>query len=114
MVDSGRRVERRSEERPPVRSPGRIWFGKDYGLWADCVVRDLTTRGARLEISALYELPRRLIIAYRLSQEVRFGVVRWQRGALAGVSFEPSPPADALWSRDRIAREWHELIASSS
>ena len=55
--------DRRREPRKAVSAYGRIWYGPQYGLWADCKISDRSTSGARIEISAIYRLPRRLIFA---------------------------------------------------
>lgn len=64
--------------------------------WAviDCVIRDLSETGARLEFSALTELPnefRLLIIAANQLVPVELA---WRRGLAAGVHFT-GPPRDA-------------------
>ncbi len=81
-------VERRSEPRTPVRAPGRVMFGDKLGLWADCIIRDLSPSGAKIELSQLVKLPPRFLLIH-LQEGIAFEVVlKWRRGDLAGMAFE--------------------------
>ena len=114
MDESPEFLERRSEERVPVTAPGRVWFGSNYSLWADCTVRNLSQRGIRIEIGAVYKLPRRLLLAHRLSDRIQCGIVKWQRGDAAGIAFEAAGLDDVPQQiLDRILGEWRNLVAPS-
>ena len=81
-------VERRTDERGPVRAAARVMHGAALAHWADCVIRDLSTNGAKIELSHFYKLPPRFILLH-FEAGVAFEVVlKWRRGDLAGMSFE--------------------------
>ncbi|HET6970866.1 MAG TPA: PilZ domain-containing protein [Phenylobacterium sp.] len=85
-------VERRAEPRTPVRAAGRVMFGDKLGLWADCVIRDMSTSGAKIELSELVKLPPRFLLIH-LQEGIAFEVVlKWRRGDLAGMAFEKRHP----------------------
>jgi hypothetical protein len=105
-------VERRGEERIPVRAPGRVMFGEKLAMWGDCVIRDLSTSGAKIELSQLVKLPPRFILIH-LHDGVAFDVVlKWRRGDLAGMAFEKrhllTEPVEARLEPARIA--WQGLM----
>lgn len=97
--------ERRREPRQAVNAYGRIWYGPQYGLWADCKIADRSTSGARIEISAIYRLPRRLIFVQHGAAPVYEAVLKWQRGDAAGLALEPASAATQ-------AQPWFVRIAS--
>jgi hypothetical protein len=81
-------IERRSEERISSQAPGRIMHGDKLSLWADCVIRDLSASGAKIELSHLHKLPPRFILLH-FSAAIAYEVVlKWRRGDLAGMAFE--------------------------
>lgn len=81
-------LERRNDERGPVRAPARVLHGAGLAHWADCVIRDLSTTGAKIELSHFYKLPPRFVLL-NFQGAVAFEVVlKWRRGDLAGMSFE--------------------------
>lgn len=86
--------ERRSEPRHEVRAAARIWFGAGYALWADCKLRDLSTGGARIELPPGFKLTPRLALVHTAEPTIFEAVVRWQRGAAAGMNFEARHPFD--------------------
>ena len=105
--------ERRREPRQAVNAYGRIWYGPQYGLWADCKISDRSTSGARIEISAIYRLPRRLIFVQHGAAPVFEAVLKWQRGDAAGLALETvSAAIQAQAWFERIAREIEALRAS--
>ena len=80
--------ERRTDARGPVRAAARIMHGADLAHWADCTIRDLSTNGAKIELSHFYKLPPRFVLLH-FQAGVAFEVVlKWRRGDLAGMSFE--------------------------
>lgn len=81
-------AERRGEPRLPVRAAGRVMFGDKLAMWADCVIRDLSGSGAKIELSQLVKLPPRFLLIH-LQEGVALEVVlKWRRGDLAGMAFE--------------------------
>lgn len=88
LPSSGVPRDRRSEPRHEARAAGRIWFGQDYALWADCKLRDVSTGGARIELPPGYKLSPRLALVHALEPVIFEAVVKWQRGNAAGMAFE--------------------------
>ncbi|MFZ5720263.1 MAG: PilZ domain-containing protein [Pseudomonadota bacterium] len=87
--------ERRSEPRTPTNARGRIMHGDKLAIWADCMIKDLSPSGAKIELSQLYNLPPRFILLH-FQAGVAFEVVlKWRRGDLAGMAFERRHPLDA-------------------
>jgi hypothetical protein len=81
-------AERRAEPREPANLRARVMSGKDLAMWADCVIRDLSTSGAKIELSHVYQLPPRFVLL-RFDIGVAFEVVlKWRRADLAGMAFE--------------------------
>lgn len=80
--------ERRAEPRVPVNAPGRVIYGPKLAMWADCIIRDLSTSGAKIEVSHFYRIPPRFVLLH-LQAGVAFEVVlKWRRGDLAGMAHE--------------------------
>lgn len=89
MSDPAQRyVERRAEERTQTRQPVRAYFGANMALWADCELRDFSSGGAKIHVSALYKLPPRFVLLQHQAGMAFEVVLKWRRGDLAGVSFE--------------------------
>lgn len=81
-------IERRSEPREPVSIRARVMHGPSLALWADCVIRDLSASGAKIELSHFYKLPPRFVLL-RFDIGIAFEVVlKWRRADLAGMAFE--------------------------
>ena len=81
-------VERRQEERTTLRAPARVLHGAGLALWADCVIRDLSANGAKIELSHFYRLPPRFVLLHFEAGVAYEVVLKWRRGDLAGMSFE--------------------------
>jgi len=89
-------IERRGEPRVPVSAPGRVMHGERLGLWADCLIKDLSASGAKIELSHFYRLPPRFVLLH-FHEAVAFEVVlKWRRGDLAGMAFEYRHALDTL------------------
>lgn len=80
--------ERRSDLRLPSNALGRIWYGRNVEFWADCRLRNLSRGGAKIEVPALYQLPSRLILAYRGDDALYETIVKWRQGDAVGLAFE--------------------------
>jgi len=52
-----------------------------------CLVMDLSSRGARLALGSPYQLPSRFELVFQTGQRVKVMLI-WQRGLVAGVSFD--------------------------
>ena len=87
--------DRRSEVREATALRSRVFYGPDLSAWADCVVRNLSPKGAMLEVSAMYPLPKRFMvmtIADGVAMEVD---MKWRRSDMAGVRIIQRTPLDA-------------------
>lgn len=81
-------IERRTEPRISTQTPGRIMHGDNLRLWADCIIRDLSASGAKIELSHLHKLPPRFILLHFSRATAYEVVLKWRRGDLAGMAFE--------------------------
>jgi GGDEF domain-containing protein len=91
----GHRSEnRRSERRHRVFKRGRIIFGDGFST-IDCMIRDLSQRGARISVEDQLSVPSRFSFAVLDSGEVYIAARRWQRGRSIGLEFliDPGQPA---------------------
>jgi hypothetical protein len=57
----------------------------------DCLLRDLTDEGARLEFAAPVELPATFRVQFVSDNSRRAAELMWQRGQSAGVRFVAKP-----------------------
>ena len=107
-------IERRRETRQVVSTYGRIWYGPQYGLWADCRISDRSSSGARIEVSAVYRLPRRLVFAHHGAGLLFEAILKWQRGDAAGLALAPCAANAQMqpWF-ERISRELKALGPSN-
>jgi PilZ domain len=53
----------------------------------DCIVKNMTRTGARIEFSAFTQLPSDFRIHFKNTGETRLAEVAWQRGLAAGIRF---------------------------
>ena len=81
-------ADRRSEPRLPSSASGRIWYGRNLELWADCRLRNISRGGAKIEIPALYQLPSRLVLIHQADNAVFDTIVKWRQGDAIGLSFD--------------------------
>jgi len=81
-------VERRAAVRVPTHFPARLCYGPKHSQWADCVVKDLSTGGAKVELCSMYQLPRAFVLLHFSAGLAFEAVRRWRRADLLGVSFE--------------------------
>ena len=66
----------------------RAYYGENLKMWADCELRDLSTGGAKIHVSALYKLPPRFVLLQHQAGVAYEVILKWRRGDLAGVAFE--------------------------
>jgi hypothetical protein len=83
-----------SESGPTERAAGRHEvFGLGVVLAPDvsanCVIRDLSSTGAKLGISRRVKLPPKFKVALLKTNTMRNVVLKWRRGDFVGVEFCP-------------------------
>jgi len=83
-------AERRSETRHRVFKGGRLSFNKGYGA-LECVVRNLSDRGARLALGETTAVPSTFSLVIAGEGISRPAIVRWRSTAAVGVEFRPTP-----------------------
>lgn len=81
-------LERRVAPRETTRQPVRAYYGENLKMWADCELRDFSTGGAKIHVSALYKLPPRFVLLQHQVGVAFEVILKWRRGDLAGVAFE--------------------------
>jgi hypothetical protein len=81
------RVERRKHRRIPVVQPVTV-LGRDGSLIADCVLRDISVGGARLQFEAIIDIPHELCLRMPRGGKVhRHCEIVWQQRNEMGVRF---------------------------
>lgn len=80
-------AERRSETRHRVFKGGRLSFNKGYGA-LECVVRNLSDRGARLALGETTAVPSTFSLEIVGEAAARSARVRWRSPAAVGVEFD--------------------------
>ena len=79
-------VMRRAEERTPTLAAAQITRA---GRVIDCVVRDISAKGARLRVPDGGAVPQQFELLLKQTGEYRPANVRWRRPNEVGVSFMP-------------------------
>jgi len=87
--DENRRVEHRNR----VFKRGRIIFGDGFST-LDCIIRDLSSRGARITVEDQIAVPQIFSFALLDSGAIYSAVRRWQRGRSIGLEFSETAPDD--------------------
>lgn len=114
---SDRMIERRAQARQKTFIKGRIYFNNRLSS-VDCIVRDITERGARLEASENVALPSAFDLHLPNKDEHFHAQVEWRKGNYLGVSWcgeAAAKPGAESGSRsdasiaDRVARLEYEL-----
>ncbi|MBB2964961.1 PilZ domain-containing protein [Methylobacterium sp. R2-1] len=94
--------EKRQEARKRTFLKGRILFNKGASTM-DCLIRDLSEAGARLELSETSTLPEVFDLYIQQKDATLRSTLRWRRDGAVGVAFveaqkpaaaEPAPAAD--------------------
>lgn len=83
-------AERRSSTRYRVFKGGRLSFNKGYGA-LECLVRNLSDRGARLALGETTAVPKAFSLEIAGEGISRSAIVRWRSPAAVGVEFEATP-----------------------
>ncbi|CAG0953197.1 MAG: PilZ domain-containing protein [Rhizobiaceae bacterium] len=79
-------ADRRSETRHRVFKGGRLSFNKGYGA-LECVVRNLSDRGARLALGETTAVPNVFSLEIAGEATSRSACVRWRSPSAVGVEF---------------------------
>jgi hypothetical protein len=91
--------EKRRIQRTQVLKGAKIIFGNRSCL-LDCVVKNLTNSGARLELPSLIGIPPSFELSFDQGRIMRSCRVMWQKGNNIGVSFggaaNPALPNDQI------------------
>jgi hypothetical protein len=98
-------IERRSIVRHKTFIKGRIYFNKRRSSM-DCIVRDVTDNGSRLEFSDSVTLPETFELYMPNKDEYFQARVAWRKGNNIGVSWTAE---DALNPRPESGRSDHHL-----
>jgi hypothetical protein len=77
--------ERRSDARRKVLQAGTIAFGRAGGF--DCLVRNLSERGACLEVESQVGIPDNFTLVISHNAIMRAAQVQWRHGKRIGVVF---------------------------
>ncbi len=109
-------VERRSLVRHKTFFKGRIYFNNRLSSM-DCMVRDATSSGCRIEVSDSVAIPNAFEIYLQNKDEYFQAQVEWRRGGSIGISWSPeqflgqkAAPAGADHAiAERLAKLEHEV-----
>jgi hypothetical protein len=82
--------ERRSQPRPAVQKNAFILAGDDAGI--PCIVRNMHSGGAELNVAADVELPSRFLLHVPSEGKAYSIVVCWRKSERVGVEFKSSEP----------------------
>jgi hypothetical protein len=86
-ADSYDMLNRRKRVRTTVCLAARLLFGASRGPY-DCIVRDVTNSGARLEVHDLKIIPTHFEMSLDNFRTARKCRLIWRRGSFIGVAFE--------------------------
>lgn len=112
-------TERRSLVRHKTFIKGRIYFNNRLSSM-DCIVRDVSANGGRLEFSESVTLPNAFEIYLPNKDEYFRAKVEWRKGNNLGISWSPEqiskswPENDSRTERpigDRVTKLEHEVAA---
>ena len=109
-----RLIERRAHERISVDEPARIYYGADYAFWADCVVRDISQGGAKIQLPPVYVIPSRFVLLHYRAKLAFEAVRKWRRSEMLGMSFEARHDLTRPLEDERLStihKAWLELRA---
>jgi hypothetical protein len=88
-----RTTERRRTARQKSFLRGMIYFNNRRSA-VDCLIRDISTYGARVIFSDAVQTPDILDLYIPQKEQTLRAHVIWRHGTEVGVSFEQAPPAD--------------------
>jgi hypothetical protein len=103
--------ERRAEPRVRTNTPARLFYGSGFTFWIDCIVKDRSKSGAKVQAPALFNLPNELVL---LDFEQGFAFeaqLRWRKAELAGIwlreGHDLRAPTPAAF--EEIKKAWEQL-----
>jgi PilZ domain len=79
-------MERRNTVRMRVLKGGKLSFDR-VGSTIDCTVRNLSNRGACLELGTIMCVPEEFDLSFDSFRSIRHCRVRWRTGKKLGVAF---------------------------
>ena len=98
--------ERRTSHRKKSFLRGTVYYNNRQSS-VDCVVRDLSDHGARLEFGALTSLPDTVELHVPARGQTRRAEIRWRTDQEVGVCFDEAPAAllhlDRAHGRGKVA-----------
>jgi len=109
-------IERRALVRHKTFFKGRIYFNNRLSSM-DCIVRDATANGGRLEVSDSVTLPNAFEIYLPNKDEYFHAKVEWRKGGSLGISWMPEQFPKQKYDRsstehgiaDRLAKLEHQV-----
>jgi hypothetical protein len=81
---------------------GRICWGPQYAISADCAIRDLSEIGAQLRLPATQALPPSFALIHVLEGTAFEAALAWRKGDLAGVKFLAAHDLKSAGSRELL------------
>jgi hypothetical protein len=77
--------DRRSEPRVRTNTPARLFYGAGRAFWVDCVIKDRSRSGAKVQAPALFDLPNQLVLLDFEAGCAYEAQLRWRKAELAGL-----------------------------
>ena len=103
-------IERRSIVRHKTFIKGRIYFNKRRSSM-DCIVRDVTDNGSRLEFSDSVTLPETFELYMPNKDEYFQARIEWRKGNNIGVSWTPEDTSNPRPESGRSDRHLADKVA---
>lgn len=104
-------AERRTEPRVRSNSPARIFYGPGYAFWIDCVIKDRSRSGAKVQAPALFQLPQDLVLLDFEQATAFVAQLRWRKAELAGLWMRAAHDLRSLQDPafEEIKKAWEQL-----
>lgn len=80
--------EKRVEHRRKMLKGGTVYFNKGYSS-LECVVRDVTSTGARIQMGETFGMPSKVLLAISGEEGRVEAHVRWRNSRNVGLSLSP-------------------------
>jgi hypothetical protein len=81
-------AEKRIEHRRKMLKGGTVFFNKGYSS-LECVVRDITSAGARIQMGETFGMPSRVMLSIAGEENKFEATVRWRNSRNIGLSLAP-------------------------
>ena len=81
-------MERRAEPRVAANIPARLFYGPGYSRWMDCIIKDRSSRGAKIQAPAIFRLSPKLVLLDYWEGVAYLAQRRWRKRDLAGLWLE--------------------------